>query len=421
MNKSRRLSPSLFWVAGAICLALALSFLLYQHKRERDYRIDVMHSRLQMYNYEMVHTLSDSLLSPTAFRDYVAKHNFEDLRVTLINMNGEVLLDSYQDATSMDNHLERVEIQQALREGEGYDIKRVSASTSGEFFYSATQVDSLIVRVAIPYSTQITHSLQADNTYFYYAVLLVLLIGFITHTLMGYYFRMRTAEQEQERIKRQLTQNAAHELKTPAASIQGYLESILLHPEMDEEKKQHFLERCYAQSTRMSNLLTDMATLTKLDESPSRLQDTELVDVKAVIRNALDDTALQLKELGITPIVELPPQVHVQGETSLFYSLFRNLIDNVIVYATGATWLNISCRQEGHHFHFSVSDNGPGVAPEHLNRLFERFYRVDKGRSRKMGGTGLGLAIVKNAVASMGGDIVAKPTEGGGLTIEFTI
>jgi signal transduction histidine kinase len=117
--------------------------------------------------------------------------------------------------------------------------------------------------------------------------------------------------------------------------------------------------------------------------------------------------------------------VEVLGDASLIYSIFRNLIDNAISYATGASRLDIVCKEtesEGRHFYeFLVSDNGPGVQPQHLDHLFERFYRIDKGRSRKLGGTGLGLAIVKNAVAVHGGTATAKLTPGGGLTIRFTL
>ena len=149
------------------------------------------------------------------------------------------------------------------------------------------------------------------------------------------------------------------------------------------------------------------------------------MNVLQVILGVLDDTALQLQEKGITPSLQLPQHVDVLGDQSLIYSIFRNLIDNVIAYAIGASRLDIICTEleaEGRHFYeFSVSDNGPGVEAQYLDHLFERFYRIDKGRSRKLGGTGLGLAIVKNAVAVHGGTTTAQPTPGGGLTIRFTI
>ena len=254
-------------------------------------------------------------------------------------------------------------------------------------------------------------------------------LGDISHTIIMLYWKLRHSEEEKVRIKRQLTQNAAHELKTPAASIHGYLESILDNPDMPEDKKKHFLERCYAQSERMNKLLFDMSTLTKLDEMDNNISKPNYeyrhVNVLQIMQNALDDTALQLQEKGITPSLNVPQHIEVQGDASLIYSIFRNLIDNAIAYATGATCLKIACSEvenEGRHFYeFTISDNGQGIEPQHLDYIFERFYRVDKGRSRKLGGTGLGLAIVKNAVAVHGGTTTAQLTPGGGLTIRFTL
>ena len=121
----------------------------------------------------------------------------------------------------------------------------------------------------------------------------------------------------------------------------------------------------------------------------------------------------------------MPQQVIIVGDSSLIYSIFRNLVDNVIAYATDASLVEITCKPIVHDkrqlYEFSVSDNGLGVEPQHLEHIFERFYRVDKGRSRKLGGTGLGLAIVKNAVTVLGGTVTAIPTPGGGLTVMFTL
>ena len=476
--RSKTFQRNLLLSIGGVFLLFAVCFSVYQYQREKEYKIDILHSRLQMYNYEMVQALGeDSLTDDRLFRDYVARHSMEGLRVSIIDRNGRVVLDSYEpQADSLGNHLQRTEIQQALRNGNGYDIKRLSQSTHETYFYSATRFGNVVVRAAVPYSAELTRSLQADNTYIYFAAVLTLLLGVvlyyvthrisrhigylrefavkaeeaegmegeglehelerrlpddelgdISHTIIMLYWKLRHSEEEKVRIKRQLTQNAAHELKTPAASIHGYLESILDNPDMPEDKKKHFLERCYAQSERMSKLLQDMSALTKLDEMDDRhtREDYHQVNVLQVIQSVLDDTALQLHDKGITPSLQVPRRVEVLGNASLLYSIFRNLIDNAIAYATGASRLNIVCKEtehEGRHFYeFLVSDNGPGVEPQHLDRLFERFYRIDKGRSRKLGGTGLGLAIVKNAVAAHGGTATAQVTPGGGLTIHFTL
>ena len=473
--KSKSFQRNLLLSIGGVFLLFAICFSVYQYKREKEYKIDILHSRLQMYNYEMVQTVGkDSMSSSRLFRDYVVHHQMEGLRVSVIDKEGRVILDSYDtDVEALGNHLQRTEIQQALREGSGYDIKRMSQSTHETYFYSATRFGDVIVRAAVPYSAELTRSLQADNTYIYFSGFLTLLLGIvlyyithrisrhigylrefavkaeegeeldhelerrlpddelgdISHTIIMLFWKLRHSEEEKVRIKRQLTQNAAHELKTPAASIHGYLESILDNRDMPEDKKKHFLERCYAQSERMNKLLLDMSALTKLDEIDDNCSEARKeyrpVDVLQIIQSALDDTALQLQEKGIAPSLQLPQHVEVLGDQSLIYSIFRNLIDNAIAYATGASLLSITCNEiekEGRHFHeFSVSDNGSGVEAQHLTHLFERFYRVDKGRSRKLGGTGLGLAIVKNAVAAHGGQATALSTPGGGLTIRFTL
>ena len=212
-------------------------------------------------------------------------------------------------------------------------------------------------------------------------------------------------------------------------SIHGYLESILDNPNMPEDKKKHFLERCYAQSRRMNKLLLDMSALTRLDDMDTNhfrnREEYQNVDVVQIVRSILDDTALALQQKGITPRLKMPQQVIIVGDSSLIYSIFRNLVDNVIAYATGASLVEITCKpvvsDNSKLYEFSVSDNGPGVEPQHLEHIFERFYRVDKGRSRKLGGTGLGLAIVKNAVTVHGGTVTAFPTPCGGLTIMFTL
>ena len=469
--RSKSFQKNLLVSIGGIFLLYSICFGIYQHQREKDYKTDIMHSRLQMYNYEMMQTLgNDSILNQDLFREYVNKHHINGLRITVINNRGRVLLDSHEAAThSLENHLKRKEIQEALRSGNGYDIKRTSTSTNDTYFYSATKFGNIIIRSAIPYSTDLLRSLQADNTYIYFAILLTVLLGIvlyfntkrisshigylqefakkaengseldhelerrlpddelgdISHTIITLYWKLRHSEEDKERIKRQLTQNAAHELKTPTASIHGYLESILDNPEMPADKRQHFLERCFAQSERMCKLLLDMEQLTKLDERPHVMQKENnkrvVLDIVPIIHNVLEDTALQLLEKGISVDIQIPKKIMIFSSLlepeGAIYSIFRNIIDNAIAYAAGATKITIKYNDGV----FSLADNGQGVPAEHLPHLFERFYRVDKGRSRKLGGTGLGLAIVKNTVAAHGGWVMAENTPGGGLTIRFSL
>ena len=230
-----------------------------------------------------------------------------------------------------------------------------------------------------------------------------------------------TQEEEQARLKRQLTQNIAHELKTPVSSIQGYLETIVHTPQMPEDKRLAFLERSYIQSNRLTLLLRDISVLTRMDEAPE-LVEKESVNLSKLVENMLNEVALNLEEKQITVNNLLPADLVIYGNSSLLYSIFRNLADNTIAYAGNGVQISITCfREDERFYYFNFADNGIGIAEEHLNRIFERFYRVDKGRSRKLGGTGLGLAIVKNAVFFHGGTIFAKNTPNGGVEFVFTL
>lgn len=230
-----------------------------------------------------------------------------------------------------------------------------------------------------------------------------------------------TQEEEQARLKRQLTQNIAHELKTPVSSIQGYLETILSNPNIPKETVKTFLERSYAQSNRLTTLLRDISVLTRMDEAPEMME-REAVNLSLVVENIINEVNLGLEEKHIKVINLMPQALMINGNHSLLYSIFRNLMDNAIAYAGTNIQITINCfRQDDTFYYFSFSDSGVGVEEEHLTRLFERFYRVDKGRSRKLGGTGLGLAIVKNAVLFHGGTIFAKNAPSGGLEFVFTL
>ena len=489
MIRKKSFESNLFVSVGSIFILFALCFAVYQYDREKKYKIDIMQSVLQANNYEILTWLGDSITSSDKLQHFVRTHDSKGIRITIVDTNGTVIADSRNDDISgMENHLKRREIRQALHNGRGYDIKRLSKTTNDTYFYSATRITvgkgkakrTYIIRSAVPYSTKLTSSLEADYTYVYFTLILTVILGFvlysntkrvsrhigylrqfalkaergeefdkqleqrvpddelgdIAHTVTHLYWKLRNSEEDKERLKRQLTQNAAHELKTPAASIQGYLETIINNPDLPEDKRQHFLERCYQQSDRMCRLLQDMSMLTKLDAVADKEVDGKpksMVDVKTVIDAVLDDTALELHNHHITPRLHIPDKIVIPGDYSLIYSIFRNLIDNSIAYATGATAITISCTEsesgdrgldgskDRRAYHFAVSDNGCGVAPEHLSHIFERFYRVDKGRSRKIGGTGLGMAIVKNAVAAHGGTASAEITPGGGLTIKFSL
>jgi signal transduction histidine kinase len=230
-----------------------------------------------------------------------------------------------------------------------------------------------------------------------------------------------TKLEEENRVKRQLTQNIAHELKTPVSSIQGYMETIINTPDLSEEKRSQFIARCYSQTVRLTDLLRDISQLNRLDEA-SQLFEKQDVAIHEVVHNIVHELQTELEQRSIATHVDIDATVKILGNASLVYSIFRNLMDNSISYAGDDVRIHISCyRTDESYYYFSYSDTGVGVSEEHLNRLFERFYRVDNGRSRKQGGTGLGLAIVKNAVLYHKGTISAKNMLTGGLEFLFSL
>jgi len=225
---------------------------------------------------------------------------------------------------------------------------------------------------------------------------------------------------KETQVRRELTQNIAHELKTPVASILGYTETILGHPDMDSKTQLQFIERTQSQAKRLTSLLQDLSTLNRMDYAADMIT-VERVDVSHLVTEIIQETALAVDSKQMQVINYLPQGIIVNGNHSLIYSIFRNLMDNAINYAGNGAVVTINAQDDDRRWRFVFADNGTGIAQEHLSRIFERFYRVDKGRSRSLGGTGLGLAIVKNAVMLHGGTIKAQPATGGGLCFEFTL
>jgi two-component system OmpR family sensor kinase/two-component system phosphate regulon sensor histidine kinase PhoR len=253
---------------------------------------------------------------------------------------------------------------------------------------------------------------------------LVVMVG-LAFLLHRYARRMderisREQAAKENQMRRELTQNIAHELKTPVASILGYTDTILDNPQMSPETQRQFIERTNAQTHRLTALLQDISTLNRMDYAAHQLT-LERTDVSAIVGDIVQETAIALEKRHMKLNNCLPQHIVIKANPSLIYSIFRNLVDNAINYAGEGTTIDISAEQTDDNWMFCFSDNGVGIAPEHLPRIFERFYRIDKSRSRSIGGTGLGLAIVKNAVLLHGGTITARIAEKGGLQFDFTL
>ncbi|MBO5539533.1 MAG: hypothetical protein J5980_01155 [Muribaculaceae bacterium] len=230
----------------------------------------------------------------------------------------------------------------------------------------------------------------------------------------------REQDLKQTETRRQMTQNISHELKTPVASIMGLTETILDNPQLSDDKRLELTRRTHAQAQRLSHLLQDISTLNRMDYASQQLEHAP-VDISQLVSDIIyeSDSACDKRQLTVNN--QLPDILVIKGNKQLLYSIFRNLMDNAINYAGEGAIVSISAFETTRYWRFTFSDTGQGIPAEHLPHIFERFYRVDKGRSRSMGGTGLGLAIVKNAVLHHDGTIQAMKNQAGGLTIEFTL
>ena len=484
MFKISNVGRKLYFSVLTVFLVFAVSFIVFQQSREKQFKINTLTLKLANYNELLMEDLllsnsqgillSDSVdmvdsvrVAEAKLQEFVREHESKDLRVTLVKPDGRVVFDNMsKNYRHFANHAKREEIAEALKVGQGTSVERQSKTLKQDYFYVASYFPKaqLIVRTALPYNDDLTKSLQADQHYIWFAIVAIILLtavlyrftyrlgknvaklsifaykadhneslevedlanfpddelGEIAERIIKMYKRVQTTRKEQDILKRQLTQNIAHELKTPVASIQGYLETILDNPHINEQTKEQFLQRCYAQSERLTSLLHDISTLNRLDDG-SDMIDFEAVDITQLVADITKETALVRQERKMTFDNQLPERIVVKGNRSLLYSVFRNLTDNAIAYAGEGRTITLEAKEQGNKWHFIFRDNGQGVPPEHLARLFERFYRVDKGRSRKMGGTGLGLAIVKNAVLLHGGTIRVNNLPEGGLKFEFTI
>lgn len=346
----------------------------------------------------------------------------QDIRVTVIRPDGEVIYDSFESAETLNNHLSRPEIAASLESGEGCSIRK--SETSGmEYIYYARKYGSTIVRVALPFEVSQRRFLHPD-----WVILITVLLLFLV-TVMAIVLISRRFNVEADKVtnqmlqtqKHQMTNNIAHELRTPVTSVRGYLETLVNNPEMAPEKRELFTERAYLQTLRLSELIRDIALITKIEEAPELLS-VETLGVRKITEEVVDELSEHLSKAHITVNNEIPEGLSVKGNSSLVYAIFRNLVENTIRYAGEGVNIRIACLGEiDGKVNFLYSDNGKGVDPQLLDRIFERFYRIPSEERRHAEGSGLGLSIVRNAVAFHGGTVTASQTDPHGLTFNFSL
>ena len=461
------------WLLGYSLLMVGC-FVVFQYHREKEFKAEEIDKQLQLINTYILTELGEGHDVPDIRLDDFKP--FDDIRVSVISDKGHIIYDNTLDSLPKTNHLDRQEIWDAVRHGAGYAVRRHSESTGNYYFYSAKKSDDgNIVRTAVPYSVSFRGLLQADYGFLWIMGIITMVmcvlgyfatrrvglhiirlnrfaenvengaqisdtepfphdeLGEISNHIVRLYARLQQAvadrdsehraalheQLEKERIKKQLTNNINHELKTPVASIRVSVETMLAHRNMSDEKQILFLQRCLTNTERLQRLLTDVSLLTRMDDGSASIL-KEQVNLTDIINDVVEDRQIIAATKGIRIENFVSHNVIMAGNASLLEAVFNNLIDNAIVYS-GGTRIKIELISiDNDKVVIALSDNGCGVPPEHLPRLFERFYRIDKGRSRAAGGTGLGLSIVKNAVILHGGEISAETQCSGGLLFKIT-
>lgn len=461
------------WLLGYSVLLVGC-FIVFQYHREKQVKAEEMNTRLQLINTYILTELKEGHdIADIKFSHF---HPFEDIRVNLIENNGNVIYDNSIEGVPNANHLDREEVQKALKYSSGYTVRRHSETTGGYYFYSATKGgDGYIVRTAVPYSISLSSLLKADYSFLWVMGVITFImcvlgyiatrrvglhimrlnkfaenvergtrisdtepfpndeLGAISNNIVRLYAKLQQAyadrdaqhraalheQLEKERIKKQLTNNINHELKTPVASIRLCIETMLAHKQLSEEKREQFLTQCLSNADRLQRLLADVSLITRMDDGNASII-REDVNLSAIIGNVVEEHRLLADAKGIAIENDVAHPLQMNGNASLLEAVFNNLLDNAIAYS-GGTLVKIELiHEDDDKIVLAISDNGSGVPAIHLPRLFERFYRIDKGRSRAVGGTGLGLAIVKNAVLIHGGNITVENKNSGGLRFKIT-
>lgn len=375
-------------------------------------------------------------------------------RVTLIRKDGTVLYDSEASPKKLANHSDRPEFIQAEKNGKSESIRYSETFAKKTFYYAVKLDDGNVLRVGKTvdsiYSTWIS-SLAVLGL----LMLLVLILEFVfaqrqtrelirpvndldlEHPLNNVCYEelrpllVRVDEQnrqirqqvkelkEAEEIRKEFSANVSHELKTPLMSISGYAE-IIENGMVRKEDIPDFAGRIHSEASRLTSLVEDIIKLSRLDENDDMLPKEE-VDLLAVAKEVEKRLMFQARDAKITLSVEGETAV-INGVRQVLYEMLFNLCDNAIKYNQpgGSVRVSILKKQDG-KAEIKVQDNGIGIAPEHQERVFERFYRVDKSHSRETGGTGLGLSIVKHGALLHNAKLTLEsvPGKGTGITILF--
>lgn len=462
-----------------LCIVFGL-IIFYQYKREADYRAKMFAAELDLIDNRILDAYKDdvSLRGFMAFIQQFFKDSmFEGVRISVYRNErlyyslGVPLPYDVEDLNVKDKSFESF--------NGGESVKLISDDDEDSFYFLSTARSSdgkIVIRTAMPYNEDVHDEIDIDKSVWLVIILclsitlvvvyfstrafshnIILLRDFAYRASTGGHFtglddfpkdelgdisreivklyreRGKAVEranrerkvavhaiEEKARVTRQMTNNINHEIKTPVGIIRGYLESILSDPDMDATTRTHFLERMLLNVERLTALLNDVSTITRLENGADMIA-TDKVNMHDLLYQIENDLPASGLAGSMSFEFDVPMECDVEGNYNLLNGMICGLIKNAALHS-GGTEISLNMISENERFYiFSFADNGNGVSEEHLPHLFERFYRVDTGRSRKVGGTGLGLPIVKSTIESFGGSVSVRNRSQGGLEFIFSL
>ena len=415
--------------------ASAVMYGKYNHYMKQDVRNEAQYIRYAVEN------TGESYLNK-------ATGDLTTSRITLARPDGTILYDSEKNASDLENHKDRPEIIQAIKKGTG-EVVRFSQTLSKQTFYYAVKLDDgNILRVAKT-TDSVLSTMMSSFTLLGLLLIAILALAFfvvekqtrrliapineldLEHPLENVAYEelrpllnrvdeqnVQIAKQveelkQAEMVRKEFSANVSHELKTPLMSISGYAE-IMRDGLVQPQDVPEFAGRIYDEASRLTSLVQDIIEISKLDES--RNMPFEEVDLYELTQDICRTLTLPAKKKRVTVLME-GKSVSIQGVRLVLYEMLYNLVDNAIKYNKEGGYVKVLLARDNDGVRWSVEDSGIGIAREEQERIFERFYRVDKSHSRKTGGTGLGLSIVKHGAALHHARIVLNSEPGKGTKI----
>lgn len=444
----------IFYYAVVIAIVIT-AFLVYILQQSKDFSLSTLRDQLISHNEDVYNQFKNG----TGFKDIANPLGF---RFTVIDSSFNVLYFS-DISTGKEEDDAKDEIMEAAISGEGTAL-RFSAYSNKEYLYYAKKYPEFYIRTSTPYKYE---RIEISRTNYNYQYAIIALIVALFATLFYISKKLTTPLkafntffdvvksntkdfskisfpnneygdigrkivetydqlEHVKKFKEQVTHNIAHELKTPLTGIRAYLETIIMDESMPPELIRKFVDRAYKQTLRLSSLVNDVSVLNKLDEQ-SEYYKIEEINISDCLREIEEELSYKLKANNTIFNPLISSELAIRSSHDIIYSLFKNLIDNTLEHAGPDTTITImagisqKAGDKSYRINFTYMDNGKGIPDDAIEKLFDRFYRIEEGRARKSGGSGLGLAIVKNSVLFHKGEISVSNAPEGGIIFKFDL